>query len=127
MQKLNLHSMVELVLFAVRNGIIRVAMSGPDSTAAAQRARASLPDAIRCSTPSCLWVARLFTAVSICGLTSNLKQALLIQRAPAIRRRHMRLQKFGHAPIGVNLIFDFGEAVPLVLRRPCIPPRRRAF
>ncbi len=37
MQKLNLHSMVELVLFAVRNGIIRVAMSGPDSTAAAQR------------------------------------------------------------------------------------------
>ena len=32
MQKLNLHSMVELVLFAVRNGIILVNVIGPDST-----------------------------------------------------------------------------------------------
>lgn len=36
MQKLNLHSMVELVLFAVRNGIIQVAMRGLDSTPAPQ-------------------------------------------------------------------------------------------
>ncbi|MFY9905400.1 MAG: response regulator transcription factor [Terriglobales bacterium] len=41
MQKLNLHSMVELVLFAVRNGIIQVVMSGPDSTAAEQRGQSS--------------------------------------------------------------------------------------
>jgi len=41
MQKLNLHSMVELVLFAVRNGIIQVAMSGSDSTSAAQRGQSS--------------------------------------------------------------------------------------
>lgn len=37
MQKLNLHSMVELVLFAVRNGIIQVAVSGPDAKSAMQR------------------------------------------------------------------------------------------
>ncbi|HEY4840600.1 MAG TPA: response regulator transcription factor [Terriglobales bacterium] len=41
MQKLNLHSMVELVLFAVRNGIIQVAMSGSDSRSAAQRSQSS--------------------------------------------------------------------------------------
>ncbi|HSZ60584.1 MAG TPA: response regulator transcription factor [Terriglobales bacterium] len=36
MQKLNLHSMVELVLFAVRNGIIQVAIREPDSLVGAQ-------------------------------------------------------------------------------------------
>ena len=37
MQKLNLHSMVELVLFAVRNGMIQVAMSDVDSTPQQQK------------------------------------------------------------------------------------------
>ena len=41
MQKLNLHSMVELVLYAVRNGIIHVAVSEPDSTSQPQTGQAA--------------------------------------------------------------------------------------
>src|SRR6267154_2943972 len=42
-------------------------------------------------------------------------QSLLIQRAAAIRWRHMRLQKISDAPVGVDLIFDLGKAVTFVL------------
>ena len=42
MQKLDLHSAAEMVLFAVRNGIIQVAVGGIDSPLGQQRARRAL-------------------------------------------------------------------------------------
>ena len=41
--------------------------------------------------------------------------ALLVQRASAIRRRNVCLQKISYALIRINLIFDAREAVAFVL------------
>ncbi len=43
------------------------------------------------------------------------RQCSVIQRAAAIRRRNVRLQKISHALVGIDLIFDSSEAVAFVL------------
>ena len=49
------------------------------------------------------------------GLVLTENWELLIQRAAAIRRWNVRLQKISHALVSVNLVFDFGKTVAFVL------------